>query len=186
MINKLPIFLDDSAAMTPMDIRAKSRRLAATRGLSLIIIDYLQLMQGSNSRRNSSREQEISEISRTLKMLAKEVEVPIIALSQLNRSVESRPDKRPMMSDLRESGAIEQDADIIMFVYRDEVYNPDTEKQGIAEVIIAKQRSGPTGICELKFTGEFTRFDNLAKDDEIPAAYGGGPPPYADDQEGGY
>ena len=180
MLNQLPIFLDDSAPMSPMEIRAKSRRLAATRGISLIIIDYLQLMQGSNAKRNSSREQEISEISRTLKMLAKEVSVPIIALSQLNRGLESRPDKRPMMSDLRESGAIEQDADIIMFVYRDEVYNPETEDKNVAEIIIAKQRSGPTGTCKLKFTGEFTRFDNLAKGD-IPNEYDNEPPPYSDE-----
>ncbi|MBN2804738.1 MAG: replicative DNA helicase [Deltaproteobacteria bacterium] len=184
MLNKLPIFLDDSAPMTPMEIRAKARRLATSRGLSLIVIDYLQLMQGSNSKRNTSREQEISEISRTLKMLAKEVNVPIIALSQLNRGLESRPDKRPMMSDLRESGAIEQDADIIMFVYRDEVYNPESEDKGVAEIIIAKQRSGPTGSCRLKFTGEFTRFDNLAEGDVPGGDFGGGPPPYSNDHEG--
>lgn len=178
VLHKVPIYLDDSAPMTPIEIRAKSRRLKASRGLGLIVIDYLQLMQGGG-RRQTNREQEISEISRTLKMLAKEVNVPIIALSQLNRGLESRPDKRPMMSDLRESGAIEQDADIIMFVYRDEVYNEDSEDKGIAEIIIAKQRSGPTGICKLAFQGQFTRFENLAFGDGPPQGFGDEPPPFS-------
>ncbi|MBN2714419.1 MAG: replicative DNA helicase [Deltaproteobacteria bacterium] len=177
ILHKVPIYLDDSAPMTPIEIRAKARRLKASRGLGLIVIDYLQLMQGSG-KRQTNREQEISEISRTLKMLAKEVNVPIIALSQLNRGLESRPDKRPMMSDLRESGAIEQDADIIMFVYRDEVYHEDTEDKGIAEIIIAKQRSGPTGMCKLAFQGQYTRFENLAHD-APPDGFADGPPPFA-------
>ncbi len=155
------IYLDDSSPMTPLQIRAKARRLKAEKNLGLIVIDYLQLMR-SGGRRTDNREQEISEISRTLKSLAKELEVPVIALSQLNRGVESRPDKRPIMADLRESGAIEQDADLILFVYRDEVYDKETEKKGIAELIISKQRSGPVGTVEVRFFNEFTRFENLA------------------------
>ena len=181
VLHGVPIYLDDAAPMTPIEIRAKARRLMAEKGLGLIVIDYLQLMHGSG-RRKDNREQEISEISRTLKSLAKEVNVPVIALSQLNRGVESRPDKRPMMSDLRESGAIEQDADLIMFVYRDEVYNEDTEDKGVAEIIIGKQRSGPVGTVKLKFSGMYTRFDNLAHGqappgfgDEPPPGFGGGP-----------
>ncbi len=144
VLSQTEIYVDDSSPMTPIEIRSKSRRLASEKGLSLVIIDYLQLMH-SGGRRIEIREQEISEISRTLKALAKELNVPVIALSQLNRGVESRPDKRPMMSDLRESGAIEQDADLILFVYRDEVYHEDTQDRGIAEVIIGKHRSGPVG-----------------------------------------
>ncbi len=164
-LSQTEIYLDDSAPMTPLEIRAKSRRLQAEKSLSLIVVDYLQLMR-SGGRRTDNREQEISEISRSLKGLAKELNVPIMALSQLNRGVESRPDKRPMMSDLRESGAIEQDADLILFVYRDEVYNEDTEKAGIAELIIGKHRSGPVGTVEVRFSREFTRFDNLARGPE--------------------
>ncbi|MDJ0763528.1 MAG: replicative DNA helicase [Myxococcota bacterium] len=160
-LSQWDIYLDDSAPMTPLEIRAKSRRLMAEKSLSVIVVDYLQLMR-SGGRRADNREQEISEISRSLKGLAKELNVPVIALSQLNRGVESRPDKRPMMSDLRESGAIEQDADLILFVYRDEVYNKETDKEGIAELIIGKQRSGPVGTIEVRFSREFTRFDNLA------------------------
>ncbi len=173
-LSQLELYLDDSAPMTPLEIRAKSRRLLAEKSLSLVVVDYLQLMR-SGGRRTDNREQEISEISRSLKGLAKELNVPVIALSQLNRGVESRPDKRPMMSDLRESGAIEQDADLILFVYRDEVYNKETDKGGIAEVIIGKQRSGPVGTVELRFSREFTRFDNLAFGQEpVGAPYGGG------------
>ena len=169
VLHQVPVYLDDNAPMTPLDIRAKSRRLKAEKGLGLVVVDYLQLMQ-AGGRRKDNREQEISEISRSLKGLAKELRVPIVALSQLNRSVEGRPDKHPMMSDLRESGAIEQDADVIMFVYRDEQYNPNTPDKGIAEIIIGKQRSGPTGIVRLLFSGLYTRFDNLSKADE-PAGF---------------
>jgi replicative DNA helicase len=165
ILSQTEIYLDDSAPMTPIEIRAKSRRLQADKGLSLIIVDYLQLMH-SGGRRTDNREQEISEISRSLKGLSKELNVPVVALSQLNRGVESRPNKRPMMADLRESGAIEQDADLILFVYRDEVYNQETEKRGIAEIIIGKQRSGPTGTLEVRFFQEFTRFENLSNIDE--------------------
>ncbi len=179
-LNKVPIYLDDKAPMTPMEIRAKARRLLAQHGLGLIVIDYIQLMQSGSNRRNDNREQQVSEITRGLKMLAKELNVPVIALSQLNRGVESRPDKRPLMADLRESGAIEQDADIVMFVYRDEVYNKETPKRNVAEIIIAKQRSGPTDTFELRFTGEYTRFDNLAPGDSSGGYEGGGPPPFAE------
>ncbi len=168
ILSQTEIYLDDSAPMTPIEIRAKSRRLMAEKSLSLVIIDYLQLMH-AGGRRKDNREQEISEISRTLKGLAKELNVPVIAISQLNRGVENRPDKRPMMSDLRESGAIEQDADLILFVYRDEIYNKETEKAGIAEIIIGKQRSGPTGTVEARFFNEFTRFENLVRSGEPDA-----------------
>jgi len=158
---KRNVYIDDSPALTPTDLRARSRRLAREHGLSLIVIDYLQLMQVSDSREN--RATEISEISRSLKALAKELNVPIIALSQLNRSLEQRPDKRPVMSDLRESGAIEQDADVIMFIYRDEVYNPEDEaSKGRAEILIRKQRNGPIGAVNLTFLGQYTRFENYS------------------------
>ena len=147
-----------------MEFRSKCRRLKAEHDLGIIFVDYLQLMRGSAQSRGS-REQEISEISRNLKAVAKELSVPIIALAQLNRGVEQRADKRPMMSDLRESGAIEQDADIITFVYRDEVYNPDTERKGIAEVILGKHRNGSLGTVDLRFFGAHTRFENLANED---------------------
>jgi replicative DNA helicase len=155
-----PMYIDDSGALSILEMRAKSRRLQAEKGLGLIVVDYLQLMHG----RAESREREISEISRGLKALAKELSLPVVALSQLNRSLESRTDKRPMLSDLRESGAIEQDADVICFVYRDEYYNPESEAKGQAELIIGKQRNGPTGIVHLKFFNEYTRFENLNKE----------------------
>ena len=166
MLSKAKLFIDDSPALTPTELRARTRRLKREHGLDLVIIDYLQLMQVGGTTEN--RATEISEISRSLKALAKELQVPIIALSQLNRSVEQRPDKRPVMSDLRESGSIEQDADVILFIYRDEVYNPDSNDKGTAEIIIRKQRNGPIGTVRLSFLGQYTRFENLAHDD-----YGG-------------
>jgi replicative DNA helicase len=158
MIQQAPLFIDETGGLSPLDLRSRARRVAGRHGLSLIVVDYIQLMQipGSESRTN-----EISEISRSLKSLAKELNVPIIALSQLNRGVENRDNKRPRMADLRESGGIEQDADVIVFIYRDEVYNKDTPDKGTAELIIAKQRNGPTGVCKTAFLGQFTRFDNL-------------------------
>ncbi len=160
-LNDAPIYIDESAALTALDLRARARRLHRQCGkLGLIVIDYLQLMSGSSQGEN--RATEISEISRGLKALAKELDVPVVALSQLNRSLEQRPNKRPVMSDLRESGAIEQDADVILFIYRDEVYNPETPEKGISEIIIGKQRNGPIGTIRLAFQGEFTRFENLA------------------------
>ncbi len=163
MLSKAKLFIDDSAALSPTELRARCRRLKREHGLDLIVIDYLQLMQISGGSEN--RATEISEISRSLKALAKELHVPVIALSQLNRSVEQRPDKRPVMSDLRESGGIEQDADVILFIYRDEVYNPDSPDKGTAEILIRKQRNGPIGGVRLSFLGQFTRFENLAFDD---------------------
>lgn len=155
------IFIDDTPAISIMEMRAKARRLRAEHGIGMVVVDYLQLMRGGAS--PESRQQEISEISRSLKALAKELSVPVIALSQLNRGLESRNDKRPIMSDLRESGAIEQDADVIMFVYRDEVYNKENpEVKGRAEIIIGKQRNGPIGTVDLTFLGEYTRFENYA------------------------
>ena len=158
-----PIYIDDSAALTPTEVRARARRLTREQPLGLIVIDYLQLMQVPGTKEN--RATEISEISRSLKALAKELKVPVIALSQLNRSVEQRTDKKPVMSDLRESGALEQDADLIMMIYREEVYEPDTPRKGIADIIIAKQRNGPTGEVHLTFLGKYTRFENLAAGD---------------------
>jgi replicative DNA helicase len=164
-LSDLPMFIDDTPALSMMELRAKARRLMAEHGLALIIVDYLQLMRSGG--KNDSREQEISEISRSLKGLAKEMSIPVIALSQLNRGVESRgnKDKRPQLSDLRESGAIEQDADTIVFVYRDEVYNKETLDQGVAEIIIGKQRAGPTGTVKVRFFSQYTRFDNLSEED---------------------
>mgnify|MGYP005992809829 FL=1 len=160
-LNEAPIFIDEGSALNPYEVRARARRLHKQCGrLGLIVVDYLQLMGSAGSTEN--RATEISEISRSLKALAKELNVPVIALSQLNRSVEQRPDKRPVMSDLRESGAIEQDADVIMFIYRDEVYNPETPDKGMAEIILAKQRNGPVGRVKLTFLGEFTKFENYA------------------------
>ncbi|MEZ4407733.1 MAG: replicative DNA helicase [Polyangiales bacterium] len=165
-LHSLPIYIDDSGDLTLLELRAKGRRMKAERDISMIVIDYLQLMKASREK-SESREREISEISRGLKALAKELGIPIIALSQLNRSCETRPgkDKRPMLADLRESGAIEQDADVVMFIYRDEVYNRDTEDRGIAEIIIAKQRNGPTDNVRLRFVRELTKFENLAHDE---------------------
>ncbi len=160
-LNDAPIHIDESGALTALELRARARRLHRQCGkLGLIIIDYLQLMSGSGGGEN--RATEISEISRSLKALAKELEVPVIALSQLNRSLEQRPNKRPVMSDLRESGAIEQDADVILFIYRDEVYNQDSPEKGSAEIIIGKQRNGPIGTVRMTFLGEYTRFENYA------------------------
>jgi len=159
---EVPLFLDDNPQVTVMEIRAKARRIKAQHGkLACIVIDYLQLMSGSGQSEN--RQLEISEISRNLKVLARELECPIVALSQLSRNLEARSDKRPMLSDLRESGAIEQDADVVMFLYRDEVYNPESPDKGSAEVIVAKHRAGPIGTKRLVFLGQYTRFDNAAR-----------------------
>ncbi|MDR1709160.1 MAG: replicative DNA helicase [Candidatus Accumulibacter sp.] len=158
-----PLYIDETPGLNPNELRGRARRLYRECGkLGLIIIDYLQLMSSSHPSGGENRATEISEISRSLKGLAKELEVPVMAVSQLNRSLESRPNKRPIMSDLRESGAIEQDADVIMFIYRDEVYNPDTPDKGTAEIIIGKQRNGPIGMTRLTFLGEYTRFENFA------------------------
>ncbi|WDT85830.1 replicative DNA helicase [Alteromonas sp. 009811495] len=155
------LFVDDSSGLTPMDVRSRARKLARERGgISLIMVDYLQLMRVPSL--SDNRTLEIAEISRSLKALAKELEVPVVALSQLNRTLEQRADKRPVNSDLRESGSIEQDADLIMFIYRDEVYHENSEYKGIAEIIIGKQRNGPIGTCRLTFQGQFSRFDNYA------------------------
>ena len=163
-LKNLPLWIDDSSILSPMELRAKARRLARTEenGLSLIVVDYLQLMQLPLSTEN--RVNQISEISRSLKSLAKELNVPVIALSQLNRAVEQRPNKRPIMADLRDSGAIEQDADVILFIYRDEVYNEDSEQGNKAEIIIGKQRNGPIGTINLTFLKEYTRFENFSSD----------------------
>ena len=163
-LKDLPLYIDDSSMLSPMELRARARRIARQEpnGLSLIVVDYLQLMQLPASQEN--RVNQISEISRSLKMLAKELNVPVIALSQLNRAVEQRPNKRPIMADLRDSGAIEQDADVILFIYRDEVYNEDSEEGNKAEIIIGKQRNGPIGKVNLTFLKEFTRFEDFAVD----------------------
>jgi replicative DNA helicase len=167
-LNEAPIHIDETPALTALEVRARSRRLHRQYGkLGLIVIDYLQLMSASSQGEN--RATEISEISRALKALAKELDTPVIALSQLNRSLEQRPNKRPVMSDLRESGAIEQDADVILFIYRDEVYNPDSPDKGTAEVIIGKQRNGPIGTVRLTFRGENTRFENFANPGRYPS-----------------
>lgn len=168
LLNDRKLFIDDTAGLSPMEMRARARRIVREHGdLALIMIDYLQLMRlGGGGAEN--RTNEISEISRSLKALAKEFNTPVVALSQLNRSLEQRPNKRPINSDLRESGAIEQDADVIMFVYRDEVYHPDSQDKGMAEIIIGKQRNGPIGTARLAFLGKYTRFENLA-----PGAYSG-------------
>ncbi|MBS0485308.1 MAG: replicative DNA helicase [Proteobacteria bacterium] len=161
-LNEAPIYIDETAALNALELRARARRLYRQYGeLGLIVVDYLQLM--SSTGQGENRATEISEISRALKGLAKELKVPLIALSQLNRSLEQRPNKRPVMSDLRESGAIEQDADVILFIYRDEVYNPDSPDKGIAEIIIGKQRNGPIGKVDLTFLGEYTRFESHAR-----------------------
>ena len=161
-LSEAPIYIDDTPGLTVMDIRAKCRRLKLEKKLGLVVIDYLQLMRGRGKTEN--RQQEVSEISRSLKILAKELNVPVVTMSQLSRGPESRTDHRPMLSDLRESGAIEQDADIVMFLYRDDYYNPDSEKKNIAEVIIAKHRNGSTGTVYLKWFDKYTKFANLEKD----------------------
>ena len=161
-LSEAPIFIDDTPAISVMELRARARRLKSHHGIKLIILDYMQLMRGS-SLNMESRQQEISEISRSLKALARELSVPVIAISQLSRAVESRTDHRPQLSDLRESGAIEQDADVVVLILREEYYNPSPDNQGVAEVIIAKQRNGPVGSLKLAFIKEFTRFDNLSR-----------------------
>lgn len=173
VLSDVDIFIDDTPAGTVLEMRAKARRLKREHGLDLVIVDYLQLVRTSSNAQN--REQEISEISRSFKALAKELKVPVVALSQLNRAVENRTNRRPQLSDLRESGAIEQDADVIVFIYRDEVYDPNSPDQGIAELIVGKQRNGPIGMTRLAFISKYTRFENLAydppeavSDDEVP------------------
>jgi replicative DNA helicase len=161
LVREAPLYIDQTGALSPLELRARARRIKARHAIDLIIVDYIQLMQVPGTREN--RTNEISEISRSLKALAKELEVPIIALSQLNRGVEQRENKRPRMSDLRESGGIEQDADLVMFIYRDEVYEPNSKDKGIAELIIVKQRNGPLGTVKAAFLGQFTRFENLAR-----------------------
>ena len=161
VLGQAPLYIDDTPALSPLELRARTRRLKAESGVGLAMVDYLQLMRGS--KRTDSREQEISEISRSLKGLAKEMDIPVVALSQLNRKLEERTDKRPLLSDLRESGAIEQDADVIMFIYRDEVYHkqPDNPHKGSAEIIIGKQRNGPIGTATLAYLGSYTAFEDL-------------------------
>ncbi|MFP5304822.1 MAG: replicative DNA helicase [Gammaproteobacteria bacterium] len=161
LIREAPLYIDETGALSPLELRARARRIKARHGLGLIVVDYIQLMQVPGSKDN--RTNEISEISRSLKALAKELAVPVIALSQLNRGVEQRDNKRPRMADLRESGGIEQDADLVVFIYRDEVYNRDSPDKGTAEIIIAKQRNGPLGVVKTAFLGEYTRFENLAQ-----------------------
>ncbi|MDR9437250.1 MAG: replicative DNA helicase [Thiohalophilus sp.] len=163
ILNEAPIYIDDTPGLTPNEIRSRARRIKREHGLGLVVIDYLQLMQVGGNTEN--RATEISEISRGLKGLAKELNVPVITLSQLNRSLEQRPNKRPVMSDLRESGAIEQDADVIVFIYRDEVYNEDSTDKGTAEIIISKQRNGPIGTARLTFLGQYTKFENYISGD---------------------
>jgi replicative DNA helicase len=160
-IDTAPLFIDDNPNVTIMDIRAKARRMRSSDGIGLVVIDYLQLMTGRTSAEN--RQVEISEISRGLKILARELQLPVVALSQLSRGLEARADKRPMLADLRESGAIEQDADVVMFIYRDEVYNPDSADRGTAEVLVAKHRNGPTGSAHLAFIANYAKFGDLAR-----------------------
>lgn len=162
-LSEAPIYIDDTPGISINEIRAKCRKLKLEKNIGLVVIDYLQLVQGSSKRAQGSREQEISEISRSLKILAKEINVPVIALSQLSRAPEQRPDHRPMLSDLRESGAIEQDADIVMFLYRDDYYNEDSEDKGLAEVIVAKHRAGSTGAVKLVWLGNYTKFANMER-----------------------
>lgn len=165
ILNDSPIYIDDTPGITVAEMKAKCRKLKLEKGLDLILIDYLQLMSGSGN--GESRQQEISEISRSLKGLAREMQAPVIALSQLSRACEARADHRPMLSDLRESGAIEQDADVVMFLYRDEYYNKDSDMKGMAELIIAKQRNGPTGTVELTWFGEYTKFMNSTRSQQV-------------------
>ena len=166
LLSEAPIYIDDSPALTVLQMRAKARRLKSEKGLGLAVVDYLQLMSGRGG--SDRREQEISEISRSLKALAKELNIPVVALSQLNRKVEDRTDRRPFMADLRESGAIEQDADVILFIYRDEMYDENSKQKGTAEIIIGKQRNGPIGKITLAFIDQYTRFENLAGADGEP------------------
>lgn len=161
ILSEAQMYIDDTPGLSVMEIRAKCRKLKLEKNIGLVVIDYLQLVQGSSKRAAGSREQEIAEISRSLKILAKEINVPVIALSQLSRAPEQRPDHRPMLSDLRESGSIEQDADIVMFLYRDDYYNQDSEKKNVAEVILAKHRAGSTGTVELAWLGNYTKFGNI-------------------------
>ena len=163
IIGKSKMIIDDTPSISVSELRSKCRKYKLEYGLDVIMIDYLQLMSGSVGGRSESRQQEISDISRSLKALARELNVPVVALSQLSRAVESRPDKRPMLSDLRESGAIEQDADVVMFIYRDEYYNKDSEFKNQAEVIVAKQRNGPVGTVNLAWLGQYTKFANLTR-----------------------
>jgi len=160
-LGEAPLFIDDNPNLTVMEIRAKARRLKSREGLGLIVVDYLQLMSSHGPSEN--RQVEVSEISRGLKILARELAVPVVALSQLSRSLEARADKRPVLADLRESGSLEQDADVVLFIYRDEVYNKDSADKGTAEVIISKHRNGPTGMTQLAFLDHFTRFANMAR-----------------------
>ncbi|HEX4894833.1 MAG TPA: replicative DNA helicase [Solimonas sp.] len=169
LIREAPLYIDETGALSPLDLRARARRIKSRHGLGLIVVDYIQLMQVPGTKDN--RTNEISEISRSLKALAKELEVPVIALSQLNRGVEQRDNKRPRMADLRESGGIEQDADLVVFIYRDEVYNKDSPDKGTAEILIAKQRNGPLGMVKTAFLGEFTRFENLAQGYDDAGSY---------------
>jgi replicative DNA helicase len=165
-LSDAPIFIDDSPSMTVLQMRAKARRLKSEKGLGMILIDYLQLMKGREG--SERREQEISEISRSLKALAKELNVPVIALSQLNRRPEGRDDKKPVLADLRESGAIEQDADVICFIFREEMYDENSKQKGVAEILLRKHRNGPTGTVSLKFFHEYTKFADLALGIEEP------------------
>src|SRR5487761_2751071 len=162
LLSDAKIFIDDTPALSPAELRARARRLKREHGLGLVVVDYLQLMSSTSTGEN--RATEISEISRGLKALAKELDIPVVALSQLNRGLEQRTDKRPVMADLRESGAIEQDADVIMFIYRDEYYNKESPDKGMAEIIIGMQRNGPTDMCKLNFLGHYTKFENYAAD----------------------
>jgi len=161
-LSESPLFIDDSASLSVMEVRAKARRLKAEKGLQAVFVDYLQLMRGFS--RSESRQQELSEISRSLKALAKELNVPVLALSQLSREVEKRPGRRPILSDLMESGGIEANADLVMFIYREAYYNRDSEKGNIAEISIAKQRNGPTGVVELYFLDRYTKFANITRE----------------------
>ena len=161
IIGSSNLMIDDTPGITVRELRSKCRKFQLEQGLDIVMIDYLQLMSGSGKRSSDSRQQEISEISRSLKALARELNVPVVALSQLSRAVEGRPNHRPMLSDLRESGAIEQDADVVMFLYRDDYYNKDSENKGICEVIIAKQRNGPIGTVNLAWLPDYTKFENI-------------------------
>jgi replicative DNA helicase len=164
-LSEAPLYIDDSGGLNILELRAKARRLHAEVGLGMLVIDYLQLLAGSSTR-IENRQQEISEISRSLKALAKELKIPVVALSQLSRAVEARTDHRPMLSDLRESGAIEQDADVVCFVYREEHYRRTEENAGRGEIIIGKQRNGPVGVVKVAFIGEYTRFESFARTEE--------------------